>query len=476
MTLKSIFNNPKMKHGTIATAITIISIIIVIGLNVGMELLSKKVNLNFDLTKNQVFNLTKESIDYIKKLDNNVTITVLNSEDSFKAGGDYFIQAENVIQRYAQNSDKIEVKYVNIEENPTFVNAFPNEKLEVNNIIVQNGDKYQVLTPYDLFNIQQSYYSSFIESSQAEQALTSAIVKVSSTEAYKVCVVTGLGDETSSGFENLLSKNNYEIIKSDILSEEISKDSQVAIIFAPSKDLDNESIEKIKNYLNDHSLDRTVLIVPDYNNPDISNMNSFLSDWGVQFENGVVFETDNKYLFSVSPFFAKNEIVSDKYSKGLKNESLPISIPFSKPIKVTDDSVASVLAKFSSKSGIMPSKVSDNWKPSESDMKPDIPCITISEKETDGKKSRVLLVGSNVAFDEKILSRSFLNNSAYFLNVFKILLNREDGIVIESKNMNGNELGINEFQTLSIGAIVAFGLPLLITCAGIINWIKRKKF
>ena len=76
-TLKEKWSNRRFRHGSIATAITAIVIVAVILLNMGASVLGKKVTLSFDLTKNQVFQLTETSIDYLKTLDKDVEIDVL---------------------------------------------------------------------------------------------------------------------------------------------------------------------------------------------------------------------------------------------------------------------------------------------------------------------------------------------------------------------------------------------------------------
>ena len=60
---KNIFKSRKFKYGGIATVITILFIVVVIVINMIMGVLDSKVVMEVDLTPNQVYGLTQESID-----------------------------------------------------------------------------------------------------------------------------------------------------------------------------------------------------------------------------------------------------------------------------------------------------------------------------------------------------------------------------------------------------------------------------
>ena len=65
---KNIFKSRKFKYGGIATVITILFIVVVIVINMIMGVLDSKVVMEVDLTPNQVYGLTQESIDFVQGL------------------------------------------------------------------------------------------------------------------------------------------------------------------------------------------------------------------------------------------------------------------------------------------------------------------------------------------------------------------------------------------------------------------------
>lgn len=477
-TLKQKWSNRRFRHGSIATAITAIVIVAVILLNMGASVLGKKVTLSFDLTKNQVFQLTETSIDYLKTLDKDVEIDVLAKEEEFVAGGEYFIQANTVLKQYAQQSDRITLKYIDLTETPNYTNAYPSEELQTNSIIVKSGDRHEILTAMDIFNVESSYYGAYITSSQAEQAMTSAIVNVTTDEKVKITLISGFDEQDSTGFVNLLEKNNYEVISQTLLTEEIDSSSEVAIIYGPKRDYDEQAITKLNKYLeNGGAYGKDIFYIAAPNQGETPNLNAFLESVGVKIGDGLVFETDPKKLLTTdSPFYATNEYVDDTYSQGIQNTNIPVSLPFSKPIEVLDQTKVKTLLQFSETSGVIPSDADENWSPSQSDINGPVPAMVVADVSAEGieKPSHVSVAGSVIGFDTMFLSRSALNNSQYFLNMFKIFTEREDTVMIESKSIEGEELGINASQMIFIGGAFAIFLPLMIVVIGIVVWVKRR--
>ena len=79
------------------------------------------------------------------------------------ASGEYYVQAHSVIEQYEKYSDQITLEYVDLLENPSLASAY--EDVQIGDIIVSSGNRYQTLTAYDLFNVESgSYYGNYITS------------------------------------------------------------------------------------------------------------------------------------------------------------------------------------------------------------------------------------------------------------------------------------------------------------------------
>lgn len=472
--IKNYFKNKRNRHGTIMSIITAFVIIATVLLNIGVTALDDKFNLNLDLTKNQFFRLTDRSKDYIKTLDKDIEIIVLSSEENFTSKNEYFIQANSVIKEYCKYSNKINLKYIDPDENPTYATSnFPNEKISAESVIIKCGNKYKVLSVQDLFNIQSSSYGAKITASSAEQSITSAIMYVTSDKLTKIAFLTGYGEESSNAFQSLLKSNNYEVNNVDLLTNDIPSDTNMAVIFAPSKDYDDEGLSKIEKYLdNDGNHGKNLFVVLSQVNKNPEKLNGLLEKWNIKVGDGVVYETNSQnFIFINNPFIFKSEYADKKFSKDLYNTNIPTTIPYAKPLEIIEGANVKTLLQSSDTSGIMPSSADENFTPSDENKKPNVPSMLLSEKDS----STVTVVASPEAFDPQILSRTAINNSEYFSNVINIITDNEEvGMIIEPKSVSTSQMAINTIQYIVISIIFAIILPLITLVIGLIVWIYRK--
>lgn len=469
---------PRFVHKSLAVFLTVLSIAVIVGINILIKFLDNKYSLSYDLTSNKIFSITEDSINYLGELDKEVEIIVLSDKDNFISNGDYFRQADNVINEYAKYSDKISIRYVNLDENPMFKASYPNEELDSDNIIVKSGEKYKILSAYDIFNVQQSYGGLTITSSKAEQSMTSAIIYVTSNEQIKVNVLTGFDELDSSSFQKLLKDNNYNVESKSMLTDNIDSEAEFAVIYSPKRDYDEQAIEKVKNYLyNDGKYGKNLIYFLYPSQTGLSKLDALLKEWGIKVGDGLVYDADVSKLFLSSNIFnTLTEYEEDEYSQGINNKSIPVAMPLSKPIEILDKDKVQTLLKFSSTSGIKPSNADQNWTPDKDSLKGDIPAMVLSKSSDSEEKSTLIVVSSAASADSGLLSRSSLNNSLYFLNIFNTITKREDYVNIESKAIGVSELGMNGFQAIVYGILFALGIPILVLLIGITIWLlKRKK-
>ena len=466
------FKTRKVKTGSVATAITLIVVAIVVVLNLVVGKLTDKYSLSLDMTQNKIFSLTQGSLDFIKNLDKDVEIILLSDEDSFVQSNDYFAQANSVLKKYDLNSDKITLTYVDTVKNPAYLQEYQDENLTENSIIVKSGDKHKIISVQDIFDIQRSYYGSAITGSKAEQELTSAILYVTSDNQTKIAFLKGYGEQDSTAFQELLKKNNFAISEISLLNEEIPDDVTLAIIFGSERDFDASSVEKIEKYL--ASGERGLIYAINPNQADSPNLNAFLEKNHVRIKSGLIYETDMQNVVS-SPFEAVNEYVDSEYSSELKNTEIPVLMAICRPLEILNNESVKTLLQFSSTAGVLPKGADKNFDFAANVSGP-IPSVVISTLDAEGeKKSNIAVISSYGALTQDYLASNALNNSAYFVNMVNKMSGREDaGVMIESKSMGGDELGISKATTDMVGIAVAVILPLVVLAVGVFMFLRRK--
>ena len=471
----------KIKNEIFSDLKLALALIIFIGVNIGAKILTEKFSLKVDLTQNKAFSLTEESKNYVSNLEKEVEIIILNDKDKFTDLDDYFKQSDSVINEYAKYSNKITVKYINLEQNPNIKSEYAEEDIRENSIIVKSGENHKILSAQDLFNVEKSAMGASILSSKAEQAMTSAIISVVSENKIKLDILTGFDEVGSEGIVKMLESNNYDVKMPSMLTENLDKESSAAFIFAPNRDYDSETINKVKSYLeNNGEYGKNLIYFVNSGQKIQNNLLEFIKEWGISIKEGWVFEPDiskrlvaDQWLYTICEYSYNSQ-----YPDLVKNKSIPVAMPFSRPLEILDESKAETLLSFSKSAGIYPENAAENWVPSENDInKGPIPCLAIAEKKNDetGKKSTLTVVGAVTAADEFFLSKPSLNNSSYFLNLINTLTEKEGGVNIEPKTVGVRDMLIDAQMAFIIGMAFIFALPILVLFIGLVLWILKRK-
>ncbi|MCL2244815.1 MAG: GldG family protein [Treponema sp.] len=482
--IKSFLNNRKVRYGSVSVIITITVILLVVLLNIVLTFLFNRFPLNIDLTGNRVFEISKETENFLSSLDKDIVIHIMNTEAGFTSASpqEYFIQANEVMRKFTQYSSHVKIEYVDLLRNPGFSSQYPSEQIRMNDIIVKSGEKYKIIYPSTLFNIFSSEYGDYVASSRAEQTLTSAMLNVISGGKHAAAVIAGHGAHDILGFLELLLLNNYELSEVNLLTGDIHQEVSLIILANPVRDLSPEELKKLDVFL-DKGDNRALFYLASLVQPELPNIDIFLGEWGIQVDSGLVFETDNSRLISPSQFIAIADYAEDKYSRNMIQKNLQPLIAQSRPLRAVYDEFryryVTTLLKLSPLSGIRPVNSSNDWIPSLSDITGDIPALMLSTQarnDASGNliKSHVLVCGSILALEESTLGNPYIANSAYFLDLLGALTGREDYFHIMDKVIGFTELRANYSQIIVMTVIFTVLLPLAVLTAGIIVWLRRR--
>lgn len=468
---KNPFKNKKFKYGSLSTILTAVFVATVIVFNVAFGVLAERVNLSFDLTKNKSFSLTEQSINFVKNVEKNVEIIILNKESDFASQNEYFFQANSVLNQYSKMSNKIKLSYIDVLKNPMYIqNNFPDENITTNSIIVKCGKKHKVIAVSDIFDISYTYFGGqSITASKAEQELTSAIVYVTSENQLKIAFLTGYDEQNFSSFAELLKKNNYDAVEVALLTSEIPDDCLAAVIFGPKRDYDKIGVEKVERFLSKSNKTLIFAANPELN--ECANLTKIVEKYDIKVKSGLVYETDTKKLTSNMNLF---EAICDyNYAECLKNSqisSVPVVLPFCKPLEAANSATTTVLLQFSQTAGVMPVNADRNFDFKANVSGPIPNCILCQKND-----NNFVVIGSFVGLTDQYLAATSVNNSAYFTNLINILLDKQDsGIIIESKSIEGEELGITAKQANFLGILYTIFIPVLVLLIGILIFIRRK--
>ena len=470
--------NRRKKYLLLSGTTTLLIVVALVLVNLLTIYITDRYPVSIDLTPQKVFGLTEQSKEYLSKLEQPVSIQVMTNEDTFIASGDYYVQANQVIQEYEKYSDQISLEYVDLLQNPSLASQY--EDVQIGDIIVSSGNRTQTLTAYDLFNVESgSYYGSYITSSKAEQAMTSAILNVTSTEQIQVALLSGHGEQTMEGLTQLLQSNNFAVTTINPAVEEIGEEVDVLLWIAPINDPDEQVLERLENFLSQNE-EKTLLYFADTTQPQLTNLESFLKRWGIGVQASSIIETDNRKIINMNPYFSTSQISNLTLTDTMTDTSIPITMPFARPLEQVFESnmeySTTVLLQSSESASVIPYGISEeqleNWTPEE--YGPFTLAILSEKSFEDGGSSRVAAFGSAVSLSDSLLSSGSFCNSDYYLSVLNTLTHRENVISIQSKTLGGQELGLNTAQVFLIGSGFMIVLPIVTLCCGLYLWLKRK--
>jgi len=202
-----------------------------LGILVAVNYLASRQNKRWDLTANQVYSLSDQTVKILKDLDAPVTFTVFDRELALDG---YRKQME----AYTYQSSKVSAEYIDPEKNPLRARAA--EITALGTVLIQYKDRTERV------------------SSMQEQAVANALVKAITGETRKVYFTQGHGEKDHvstdrtgySAIAQALSTDNYGVEKVVLAqTREVPADATVLVVAGPSTDFLQPEIEAVARYL-----------------------------------------------------------------------------------------------------------------------------------------------------------------------------------------------------------------------------------
>ncbi len=326
---KKLKNQGLFKNGSYSVAITALVIAGIIVINILIGALATRVTLDFDLTTEKKNSMTEENINYLKSIKEDVNVTICANETDYasymqyyaqnygvsEANAEYFTQTVNLINKYNKYNKKINVKFVDPQtsEFTSISTNYSSLSLSYGDIIVtakqgeDASERVKKLSFEDIYEVSDTSgygYSYSIIANNIESSLTGAITYVLSGEEKKALLIKGhSSSDNTSSYSQLLKVNNYVVDVSDDKSiNTISDEYDLIAIISPSIDFSETELVAISEFLeNDGKLGKGLVYFADASCPYLTNISTFLAEWGINIFEGVLFETDERYASPQDP-------------------------------------------------------------------------------------------------------------------------------------------------------------------------------
>lgn len=330
---KKIKNQALLKRGSYSLAITAAVVAGAIILNILVGALTDRFVLEFDMSLNKDNSISEENIEYIKGIEDKVTVTVCADEETYSsymgyyaqqyysvsddAATSYYDQTVTLVNKYADYNKNITVNFIDTQSTKftEISSKYSSEKLMYGDIIISTekdgAEKHKIISYDDIYYLDEdttyaSYGMSFytVSGNNIETALTSAISYVTSDKIKRAAIITGhSATDYTATYQTLLKDNNYETeIISDSLVTEISSEYDLVVIPCPSTDFIGTELDAVSEFLdNDGKLGKGLIFVADVTAPYLTNLYDFLEQWGIVVEDGILFETNSSNHMADDP-------------------------------------------------------------------------------------------------------------------------------------------------------------------------------
>lgn len=262
----------------------------------GLNYLAVRYAWRFDLTENRAHSLSPETRAYLQNLSEPVRVVVtLTADADNEQVAQAYRDVSGLLREYGHATAANERGRVSVEFLDVFQRRRDAEALGIeqpNTILVLCADRRRVVQLDELYEVRNQEKKAF----RGEQALTAAILDVSSPTKKKIYFLTGHGemslDDVSaerglSALQAELTSRNFAVEPVDLAQlGKIPDDAAVIVIAGPQGRFDRFEQELLRQYLSNRAGRVLALLAPGYP----TGLDDLFDDWGVLVDDVLVYD------------------------------------------------------------------------------------------------------------------------------------------------------------------------------------------
>ncbi|WP_370808337.1 Gldg family protein [Eubacterium ramulus] len=459
----------KIRRGVFNSSFVVIGLAIVVAVNVFANELPEKAK-SVDLTSQNLYTLTDESVNLVKNLKQDVTLYVLSSE---KSADD---TVARTLSNYEDASSHIKVEYIDPAVSPNFYASYTDTAPSDGSIIVVCGNTSKVVSSSDLYqyDIDYSTYTQTKSAYDGEGQLTSAISYVTSEDLPKVYTITGHGETAlDDTFKSALEKMNISVEDLTLLQEEaIPEDAAAVIINGPTSDFSADDATKISTYLAGGG---KLIVTTAYNKTeDTPNFDGILSAYDIQVTNGLVMDSDSSHYYQY-PFYLLPDVASATQTSKVSNY---VFMPYAQALTnagVHTDTITWTDLLTTSDNAYVKTDIS-NITTFEKESGDQSGKFTLAANVTDSESGAdITVVASVLAFSNDADSIVSGQNLALFKGIASTFASSDSAVSIDAKPYTYTTLSVNQSVAIMSETLLVMVLPVALIVIGIVIWYRRRR-
>ncbi len=474
------FGGRNARYGTLAG----VSVLVGLGILIAVNYLSvQRVNWRKDLTANQQYTLADQTVKLLQGLSAPVTFLVFEQATGFE-------RFRNRLAGYEYASRNVKVEYIDADKYPIRTKEYDIQNYGT--VVIEYMDRKERVT------------------TDAEQDLTNALIKVLNPSMKKIYFLSGHGEKDPAsqpndraGYNTIAAspkRDNYEFDKLVLAqAREIPADATVLVVAGPSTDLLEEEVPLIEAYLEKSGKLLVMLDPPDdlKGGSKTPRLAALLAKWGIKATDSVVVDlsgrTTDPFSPAAAPPYPQHPITN--------NFSLVTAFPLVRAM-VPDGSAGegrtaqpflqthqrswaeTNMAQVDTPEALKPEENSGDVLgpvtiglalsvPSKPATPPaDAAAGAAANDQPPPPETRIAAIG-----DSDFGSNAYLGipgNSDLFMNVVGWLAQQENLISIRPREPSDRRLSLTASQMTGMFAVSVFLIPLAVLGAGAYTWWRRR--
>lgn len=479
--IATFYQGRSARYGTLS----IVGVLVFAGILVAVNYLASRQNKRWDLTANQVYSLSEQTIKILQNLDAPVKFTVFDRELALDGYRDR-------LDAYTYQSSQVSAEYVDPEKNPLRARAAQIQSLGT--IVIEYKDRTERATSSD------------------EQALANALIKVVTGAEKKVYFTQGHGEKDTansdqrsgySAISSALSSDNYGVDKLVLVqAKEVPADATVVVIAGPQTDFLQPEIDALKQYVA-RGGKVLALLDPqdDPSRPGTPLLNAFLREWGFDIGSNIVVDasgigqllgtdasvpvatsypahpiTTNFQLMTAYPL-ARSVApveggVEGRFPQSLVQTSAQSWAEADIAALAKGDGRVELNADKGDKPGPISLAAAVSAPAAEAPAQPEPKPETPEGQEAPKPESRLAVIGDSDFISNGVLGVQ--GNRDFFMNTVNWLAQQENLIAIRPREPEDRRLTLTADQQSRIFWLSVILIPGLVFAAGIYSWYGRR--
>ena len=463
------------KFGAYSAGSVVICIAIAVFANLMINELPERY-VSVDVTNDKLYSLSEETLDFLGRIEQDVTVYVLQSEDSADT------VLDSTLQKFADGADgHLSIVYKDPVKSPTFYRNYTDGNITMNSLIVEGEKRYKVVDYSDIYEYEIDYntYSQNLTGYDGEGQIASAIdyvIRENMPVAYTISGHDELGMDAS--FADAIEKQNVTVTELNLMTvEEIPSDAEFVMILSPGSDFSEDDAEKIIDYAeNGGQLIVTTSLIENTAQA-LPNFQKILDCFNAQIVEGTVLEENSNYYYG-EPSYLLPEVMNSYLTDGVYGEKY-VFMPYTQGVTVTEDdnvSKTSLLQSSESSYSKLNLSTTSDYQKGESDILGPFD-VGVYVKRVYGEKTAglFLFTSPNIFTDAADVMVANANLTIFKNCVGEYMDSEDEGVVIPVKSYTQEPLTISTGMAMVIGLVIIFCIPFVLLVFGFVVWYQRRK-